>query len=77
MLSHIPGLSICISVSFHSSSYMAFFFSFCVCRCVMEKGMFNKLLSLLQWAIFSSAALGMFAISLVRGLNLKDPTVLH
>ena len=39
--------------------------------------MFNKLLSLLQWAIFSFAALGMFAISLVRGLILKVLTVLH
>ena len=39
--------------------------------------MFTKLLSLLQWAIFSFAALGMFAISLVRILILKDPIVLH
>ncbi|KAM7441466.1 Lipase maturation factor2 [Porites harrisoni] len=33
--------------------------------CVMEKGVFKKLWSLLQWAIFSFATLGMFAISLV------------
>ncbi|XP_078346417.1 lipase maturation factor 2-like isoform X1 [Oculina patagonica] len=32
--------------------------------CIMDKGVFNKLWSLLQWAIFSFAALGMFAISL-------------
>jgi len=32
----------------------------------MEKGVLKKLWSLLQWAIFSFAALGMFAISLVR-----------
>jgi len=33
--------------------------------CIMEKGVFSKLWSLLQWAIFSFATLGMFAISLV------------
>lgn len=37
-----------------------------LCRCVMEKGVLQKLWSLLQWSIFSFAALGMFAISLVR-----------
>ena len=43
-----------------------------LCRCIMEKGVFNKLWSLLQWAIFSFAALGMFAISLVRIFILKE-----
>ena len=31
----------------------------------MEKGVLKKFFSLLQWMIFSFAALGMFAISLV------------
>ncbi|CAH3106819.1 unnamed protein product [Pocillopora meandrina] len=36
-----------------------------VSGCVKQKGILNKLWSLLQWAVFSYAALGMFAISLV------------
>lgn len=36
-----------------------------VIGCVMQKGILNKLWSLLQWAVFSFAAFGMFAISLV------------
>ncbi|EDO46305.1 predicted protein, partial [Nematostella vectensis] len=34
-------------------------------RCILERGILAKIWSLLQWAVFSFAALGMFAISLV------------
>jgi len=39
--------------------------------CVMEKGVLKKLWSLLQWAIFSFAALGIFAIRLVPWTEIR------
>ena len=38
-------------------------------RCVLKQGVLGKVWSMGQWGIFSFAALGMFAISLVRNTS--------